>query len=73
MYAYVIKTWHNCSGVGCNDITTDYAGANPTLQYTLYLTAAEHTMFQFFVFGFQVSTGASTGQYNFSIPKIGMR
>ncbi|WP_243358218.1 hypothetical protein [Fundidesulfovibrio terrae] len=73
MYAYVIKTWHNCTGVGCNDISTDYAGATPTIQYTVYMTAAEHTMFQFFVFGFQVSTGASTGQYNFSIPKIGMR
>ena len=73
MYAYVIKTWQNCSGAGCDDITTDYTGASPTIQYTVYMTAAEHTMFQFFVFGYQVSTGAETGQYTFSIPKIGMR
>ncbi|WP_243312402.1 hypothetical protein [Fundidesulfovibrio agrisoli] len=73
MYAYVIKAWQNCTGAGCTDISTDYTGAQPTLQYTLYLTAAEHTMFQFFVFGYQVSTGAETGQYTFSIPKIGMR
>lgn len=73
MYAYVIKTWHNCTGAGCDDITTDYSGATPTIQYTVYMTAAEHTMFQFFVYGIQVSTGAATGQYNFSIPKIGMR
>lgn len=73
MYAYVIKTWHNCTGTGCNDITTDYTGATPTMQYTVYMTAAEHTMFQFFVYGIQVSTGAATGQYIFSIPKIGMR
>ncbi|WP_243439344.1 hypothetical protein [Fundidesulfovibrio soli] len=73
MYAYVIKTWQNCTGAGCNDIGTDYTGTSPTMQYTLYLTAAEHTMFQFFVFGYQVSTGAQTGQYTFSIPKIGMR
>ncbi|MFP5239158.1 MAG: hypothetical protein ACLGQW_04935 [Acidobacteriota bacterium] len=73
MYAYVIKTWQNCTGTGCDDIGVDYTGATPTIQYTLYLTAAEHTMFQFFVFGYQVSTGAQTGQYTFSIPKIGMR
>jgi hypothetical protein len=73
MYAYVVKTWHGCTGSGCDDITVDYTGTNPTLQYTVYMTAAEHTMFQFFVYGYQVSTGASTGQYHFSIPKIGMR
>jgi hypothetical protein len=73
MYAYVIKTWHNCTGTGCNDISTDYTGTSPTIQYTVYLTAAEHAMFQFFVYGIQVSTGAATGQYTFSIPKIGMR
>jgi len=43
------------------------------LQYTFYMNPTMHSAFQFFVFGFQVSTGASTGTYSFSIPKIGMR
>jgi hypothetical protein len=73
MYKYTIKTWYNCTNANCNDITTDYASTTPTLQYTLYLTSAMHTAFDYFVFGYQVSTGASTGTYNFSIPKIGMR
>jgi hypothetical protein len=73
MYAYVIKTWYNCTAPACQDIGADYTGTSPTLQYTVYMTPAMHAAFQFFVFGYQVSTGASTGQYNFSIPKIGMR
>ena len=73
MYAYVIKTWHGCTGTGCDDISVDYTGATPTLQYTVYLTSALHTAFDSFIFGYQVSTGAATGTYYFSMPKIGMR
>jgi len=73
MYAYTIKTWYNCTGTNCDNITADYAGATPTLQYTLFLTSAMHNAFSLFVYGYQVSTGASTGTYYFSIPKIGMR
>jgi type II secretory pathway pseudopilin PulG len=73
MYAYVIKTWYNCTNAACSDISVDYNATTPTIQYTVYLTSAMHTAFQSFVYGYQVSTGASTGQYNFSIPRIGMR
>jgi Tfp pilus assembly protein PilX len=72
MYAYTIKTWYNCTAANCSNMGADYAPA-ATIEYTLYLTATEHTEFQKFVYGYQVSTGASTGAYNFSIPKIGMR
>ncbi|MFZ5428301.1 MAG: hypothetical protein ACOZEN_15155 [Thermodesulfobacteriota bacterium] len=73
MYAYVIKTWYNCTAAGCDNIGADYTGSSPTIQYTLYLTSALHDAFSSFVYGYQVSTGASTGTYNFSIPRIGMR
>ena len=73
MYAYTIKTWHNCTNGACNDITQDYAATTPTMQYTIYLTATTHSEFASFIYSFQISTGASTGNYNFSIPKIGIR
>jgi len=72
MYAYTIKTWFNCTAAACSNVGADYAPA-ATIEYTLYLTATEHTEFSKFVYGYQVSTGASTGAYNFSIPTIGMR
>ena len=72
MYAYTIKTWYNCTAAACSNVGADYAPA-ATIEYTLYLTATEHTEFSKFVYGYQVSTGASTGAYNFSIPTIGMR
>ncbi len=73
MYAYIVKTWYNCTAAACSDIGADYSGSTPTLQYTLFLNSNMHTDFSSFLFGYQVSTGAATGTYNFSIPKIGMR
>lgn len=73
MYAYVIKTWHNCTSPSCSDIGQDYTGSTPTMQYTVFLTATTHAAMGSFIYAYQISTGAATGNYTFSIPKIGMR
>jgi len=73
MYAYRIKTWYSCTGTGCNDVTADYTGTSPTLDYTIYLTSTMHTNFTNFMYGYQLATGAQTAQYTFSFPIIGLR
>lgn len=73
MYSYRIKTWYNCTAVGCNNVTADYAGGAPTLDYTVYLTSAMHTNFTNFIYGYQLATGAQTANYTFTFPIIGLR
>ncbi len=72
MYSYRIKTWFNCTAGSCSNVTADYGGAT-TLDYTVYLTAAQHANFSSFIYGYTLATGAQTAHYSMSYPVIGLR
>jgi hypothetical protein len=79
MYRYDLRTWYNCtSEPSCSNVTVDYptrasSGNMVYMANTIYLTAAQHSNFDTFIYGYHTATGASTGTVSLSYPKVGLR